>query len=83
MIRHRIFGSHNHSADFNLTNATNDGFNHDYTIYHNKDRTKHIILLVIAILMCKCCAVTADSTGECFDFVYVVAMFFFVCVFQT
>lgn len=64
--------SHNDNKHSQHTNKmTNNQHNQNYQLYCNRDRNKlHLLLLLIAIFMCKCCAVTGDSTGKCFVFCY-------------
>lgn len=73
MIVHRMLdndSSHNdnqqHSQRTNkMANNNNNGHNQNYQLYCNRDRNKlHLLLLFITIFMCKCCAVSGDSTGK-------------------
>lgn len=80
MIVHRLLdsdSSHNDNQHSQHTNKmTNNRQNQNYQLYCNRDRNKlHLLLLLIAIIMCKCCAVTGDSTGKCLVIIN-------LCIFQ-
>lgn len=66
MITNRVQGDNSHDEGIGqqTTNTTNDQIQQNHSIYHNRNRNKYTILLLIAIFICKLCAVTADSTGK-------------------
>lgn len=70
IIAHQMLDEHfchndSHSKQIKLE-MTNDRYSHNYHLWCNRNRNKmHILLLFIAIFMCKCCTVTGDSTGKC------------------
>lgn len=88
MIVHRMLdndSSHNdskHSHSHHTTNkmTNNNRHNQNYQLYCNRDRNKlPLLLLLIAIFMCKCCAVTGDPTGKCLVS-FILSFFVFVFV---
>lgn len=74
MITNRVQGDYIHNEVFGqqTTNASNDQIKYNHSIYDNRHRNKHTILLLLAILICKCCAVIGDTTGK-----HYAATFFF------
>lgn len=80
MNTNRMLDGCNYNDCLTHTNTmSSDRIEHNY-FHHNRDRNKHILLLLIVIFMCKCCAVTGDTIGKQIEsFLFGIISFVSVC----